>query len=37
LTGSNIGNYLQIEPEGLDLYDGKLLMTYLASPYGKLI
>jgi len=32
----DIYGYLQIEPEGLDLYDGKLLMTYLASPYGRL-
>lgn len=29
-------SYLAAEPEGLSLYDGKLLMTYNTSPYGRL-
>lgn len=32
----DIYGYLQVEPEGLSIYDGKLIMTYLASNYGRL-
>jgi len=32
----DIYDYLQVEPEGLSLYDGKLIMTYNASDYGRL-